>query len=139
LAGTSVTFTPVGGGNAITAKMVYTLAGQIAGVLPSSTAPGTYAVRVTNNGVASAPQNVTVVARSFGIASANSAGSGTAQATIGNVNSGISLTRFNAGSVSFNGLTWTLAPAHAGDTLVLWGTGGGADAANDTGGTSGDQ
>jgi hypothetical protein len=66
-------------------------------------------------------------------------GSGVAQATIGNVNGGISLTRFNAGTVAFGGLNWTLAPAHPGDTVVLWGTGGGADPANDTGGTSGDQ
>jgi uncharacterized protein (TIGR03437 family) len=139
LSGTSITFTPQGGGTAINAKIVYTSAGQVAGLLPSSIAPGTYAVRVTYNTLASAPQNVTVVARSFGIATANSAGTGTAQATIGNVNGGVSLTRFTSGSVSFGGLNWSLTPAHPGDTLVLWGTGGGADAANDTGGTSGDQ
>ena len=96
-------------------------------------------MRVTYNTLPSAPQNVTVVARSFGIATANSAGTGTAQATIGNVNGGVSLTRFTSGSVAFGGLNWTLSPAHPGDTLVLWGTGGGADPANDTGGTSGDQ
>ena len=139
LGGTSITFTPSGGGTAINAKMVYSSAGQIAGLLPSSIAPGAYAVSVSYGGIPSAPQNVTVVARSFGIATANSAGTGTAQATIGNVNGGISLTRFTRGSVTFNGLNWTLSPAHPGDTLVLWGTGGGADAANDTGGTSGDQ
>jgi uncharacterized protein (TIGR03437 family) len=94
---------------------------------------------VTSNTLSSAPQNVTVVARSFGIATSNSAGTGTAQATIGNVKGGLSLTRFTSGALSFNGFNWTLTPAHAGDTLVLWGTGGGADAANDTGGTSGDQ
>ncbi len=139
LGGTSVTFTPSTGGAAVAAKMVYSSGGQIAGLLPSAIAPGTYAVRVTYNGLTSAPQNVTVVARSFGIATSNSAGTGTAQATIGNVNSGISLTRFTTGSTAFSGLTWTLTPAHPGDTLVLWGTGGGADAANDSGGTSGDQ
>jgi uncharacterized protein (TIGR03437 family) len=139
LAGTSITFTPSAGGAAITAKMVYSLAGQAAGLLPSSIAPGTYAARVTFNGQTSAPVNVTVVARSFGIATANSAGSGPAQATIGNVNGGISLTRFTPGSVAFNGYNWTLGPAHPGDSLVFWGTGGGADPANDTGGTSGDQ
>ncbi len=139
LAGTSITFTPVSGGAAISAKLIYTIAGQVAGLLPSSIAPGTYAVRVTYNGQTSAPQNVTVVARSFGIATANSSGTGTAQATIGNVNGGISLVRFTNGSVVFSGFTWTLTPAHPGDTLVLWGTGGGADLANDTGGTSGDQ
>ena len=139
LGGTSITFTPSGGGAAINAKMVYSLAGQVAGLLPSSITPGTYAVRVTYQTQTSAPQNVTVVARSFGIAAANGYGTGTAQATIGNVNGGISLTRFNSGSVNFNGNNWTLTPAHPGDALVLWGTGGGADAANDTGGTSGDQ
>jgi uncharacterized protein (TIGR03437 family) len=137
--GTSITLTPAAGGSAISAKMVYTSAGQVAGLLPSSITPGTYAMRVVYNSLSSAAQNVTVVARSFGIASANSAGTGTAQATIGNVNGGVSLTRFTTGSVAFGGLTWTLSPAHPGDTLVLWGTGGGADTANDTGGTSGDQ
>jgi hypothetical protein len=79
------------------------------------------------------------VSRSLGIATANSAGTGSAQATIGNVNDGVSLVRFTKGSVAFGGLNWSLTPAHPGDTLVLWGTGGGADPANDTGGTSGDQ
>jgi uncharacterized protein (TIGR03437 family) len=140
LAGTSITFTPAsGGGTPISPKMVYTLATQVAGLLPSSIAPGTYAVRVTYNGVTSVPQNVNVVERSFGIATVNSAGNGTAQATIGNVNTGLSLTRYTSGSVAFGGFNWTLSPAHPGDTLVLWGTGGGADAANDDGGSSGDQ
>ena len=31
------------------------------------------------------------------------------------------------------------SPAHPGDTIVLWGTGGGADAQNDNGGSAGDQ
>ncbi len=140
LGGTSVTFTPAGGtGAPVAANMVYSVAGQIAGLLPSSTTPGAYNVSVTYNSQPSAPQKVTVVPRSFGIASANSDGNGTAQATIGNVNGGISLTRFTPGSVAFGGYTWTLTPAHPGDTLVLWGTGGGADPRNDTGGTSGDQ
>ncbi|MEK7408729.1 MAG: hypothetical protein AAB225_26995 [Acidobacteriota bacterium] len=139
LGGASITFTPVGGGAAITARVVYTLAGQVAGLLPSSITPGTYAVRVTYNGQASAPENVVVVARSFGIATANSAGTGPAQATIGNVDGGLSLVRLTTGSLALGGFTWTLTPSHPGDTLVFWGTGGGADPANDTGGTSGDQ
>jgi uncharacterized protein (TIGR03437 family) len=139
LGGTSVIFTPVGGGAAINAKMYYSLAGAVAGILPSSITPGTYAVQLTYNTLVSAPQNVTVVPRSFGIATANSEGTGTAQATIGNVNGGISLTRFTSGSVAFGGYNWTLGPAHPGDTLVFWGTGGGADLLNDTGGSSGDQ
>lgn len=139
LGGTSVSFTPSGGGAAIAGRILYTLATAAAGLLPSSTAPGTYAVRVTYNGQTSAAFPVRVVARSFGIAAANSAGSGPAQATIGDVNGGISLVRFVKGGVAFGGLNWVLTPAHPGETVVLWGTGGGADAANDRGGTSGDQ
>lgn len=139
LADTSISFTPSTGGAAVAARMVYTSAGQAAGLLPSSIAPGSYAVRVSYNGQSSAPESVSVVARSFGIATVNSAGSGPAQVTIGNVNGGLSLVRFTSGSTAFGGFNWTLTPAHAGDTLVLWGTGGGADPANDTGGTSGDQ
>ena len=138
LAGTSITFTP-SGGSPITARMVYSVTAQVAGILPSSIAPGAYSVQVTYNNQSSAGFNVTVVARNLGIATANSSGSGTAQATIGNVNNGISLTRFSDGTVAFNGYNWTLSPAHPGDTVVLWGTGGGADPANDSGGTSGDQ
>jgi len=139
LGGTSISFTPAAGGSAIPAKMIYTYATQVAGLLPSSITPGTYSVTVTYNSLTSAPQNVTVVARSFGIATSNSAGTGTAQATIGNVNGGLSLTRFTSSATSFGGYNWTLTPAHPGDAIVLWGTGGGADPANDNGGTSGDQ
>ena len=139
LGGTSISFAPVGGGTPLAAKMVYTSATQIAGLLPSSIAPGAYAVTVSYQGQPSAPQSVTVVARSLGIATSNSGGTGAAQATIGNVNNGISLDRMTGGSISFGGYNWTLSPAHPGDEIVLWGTGGGADAANDTGGSSGDQ
>ncbi len=139
LGGTSVTLTPAGGGTPVAAKMVYTLATQVAGLLPSSIAPGTYAVSVTYQTQSSPAQNVTVVARNLGIATSNGAGSGAAQATIGNVNNGISLVRMTGGSISYGGYDWTLSPVHAGDEVVLWGTGGGADPANDTGGSSGDQ
>jgi uncharacterized protein (TIGR03437 family) len=44
LGGTSITFSPSSGGTAIPAKMIYSSAGQVAGLLPSSIAPGTYAV-----------------------------------------------------------------------------------------------
>ena len=121
LAGTSITFAPQPAGPPITAKMIYTSAGQIAGLLPSSIAAGSYAVSVTYNSQSSAPQTVTVAARSFGIATANSAGSGEAQATIANVNGGISLARLTTGSVAFGGYNWTLSlhiPA------ILWCSGG---------------
>ncbi len=139
LSGTSVSFTPMAGGAPIAGRMVYTSSAQLAGQLPSSAAPGDYAVRVTYNGQTSAPHTVTVVARSFGIVTANSQGFGPAQATIGDVNGGLSLVRFTSSNLSFGGYDWVLTPAQPGQTLVAWGTGGGADAANDAGGSSGNQ
>jgi len=47
LGGTSVSLAPAAGGATVPAKMVYSVAGQIAGLLPSSIAPGTYAATVT--------------------------------------------------------------------------------------------
>jgi uncharacterized protein (TIGR03437 family) len=139
VAGTSVTLTPAAGGAAITAKIWYTLSTQVGGLLPSTIAPGTYNVRVTYNNQTSAPQTVTVVARSMGIGTSNGFGTGPAQATISSVNGGLSLVRLTSGSVDFGGFHWILTPAHPGDDIVLWGTGGGADLANDNGGSSGDQ
>ena len=139
LAGSSVTFTPVGGGPVVIARIYYSLNIAVAGLLPSNIPLGTYEVRVTYNGLTTSPKNVAVVARSFGIATVDSSGGGPAQATIGNVNGGISLVRFTSGISSFGGFNWVLGPAHVGDILVLWGTGGGADLANDSGGSSGDQ
>ncbi len=139
LGGTTITFTPKGGGVDVSARLGYSRADQAVGVLPSSTTPGEYSAVVSYSGQSSPPQPVIVAARSFGIATANSGGTGPAQVTIGNVNNGISLVRLTTGSTSFNGYSWSLTPAHPDDTLVIWGTGGGADPANDTGGTSGDQ
>ena len=138
LANTAVTFTNISGGAAINAFMYYTVANAVTGVLPSSVAPGTYAVRVTYNGQTSSPQNVTVVARHFGIATANGAGTGVAQATIANVNQGYSLSRYTTSGAGGVG-NFVNSPTHGGDSISLWGTGGGADAQNDTGGSSGDQ
>ena len=138
LSNTAVTFTNINGGSAINALMVYTLAGAVAGVLPSSTPPGTYAVRVVYNGQTSSPQNVTVVARHFGIATANGAGTGVAQATMANVNGGYSLSRYTTSGAGGVG-NFVNSPTHGGDSISLWGTGGGADAKNDTGDSSGDQ
>lgn len=138
LSNTAVTFTNISGGAAINALMVYTLAGAVAGVLPSSVTPGTYAVRVTYNGQTSNPQNVIVVARHFGIATANGAGTGVAQATIANVNQGYSLSRYTTSGAGGVG-NFVNSPTHGGDSISLWGTGGGADAKNDAGDSLGDQ
>src|ERR1700735_808258 len=139
LSGTSISFTPAAGGAPIPAKLVFTSASVVAGFLPSSALPGTYSVTVTYNSQTSSPQNITVAQRSFGIATANSGGTEEAQATLANVDGGLSLVRFTSGSTSSGGFTFALTPAHPGDTVVLWGTGGGAGAGKDTRGTSGDQ
>ena len=132
LSGTSVTFTPASGGTPVSALMYYTLATQVAGMLPSSTPAGAYDVRVTYNGRTSAASQVNVVERNFGFATQTSNGQGPAQATYG----GYDLNRFTTGTLA----QWSLRPAKPGDAMVLWGTGLGADPASDAnGGTSGDQ
>lgn len=136
LSNTSISFTPVAGGAAIQALMVYTWNAQLAALLPSTATPGDYNVAVTYNGAPSAPEKATVVARNFGFVTQASSGSGPAQATYG----GFDLNRFTTGSVAFSGHTWSLRPAVVGNTLVLWGTGAGADTKSDiTGGSTGDQ
>ena len=140
LSGTKVTLTRAVGGAAIEARIWYTLATQLAALLPSSTPAGDYDVRAIYNNVASAPQRVRVVDRNFGFATTAQNGEGLAQATNASLNAGISLIRFATGSVGFNGRTWQYRPAYPGESLVLWGTGLGADAQSDVnGGTSGDQ
>jgi hypothetical protein len=93
---------------------------------------------VTYNGQASNAQNVLVVARHFGIATSNGVGTGVAQATIANVNQGFSISRFTTSGTGGPG-NFVNTPVHPGETVSLWGTGGGADLLNDTGGSSLDQ
>ncbi len=132
LSGTSVTFTPAAGGTPVSARMWYTLAGQIAGMLPSTTAAGDYDVKVTYSGVASAAYRVKVVERNFGFATQAQNGAGPAQATYG----GYDLNRFTTGRLA----QWSLRPAKLNDVMILWGTGLGADSSSDSnGGSSGDQ
>jgi uncharacterized protein (TIGR03437 family) len=140
LSGTRVTFTPASGGSAVDARLWYTLSGQLAGLLPSTATAGAYDVRVINNGQTSAARRVNVVDRNFGFATISQDGAGPAQATNASLNGGVSLIRFTSGTISFNGLNWQHRPAYPGETLILWGTGVGADAQSDvSGSTSGDQ
>lgn len=140
LAGTRVTFTAVAGGAVLNARLWYTVAGQLAGLLPSGAVAGDYDVRVIYNGQPSPPYRVKVVDRSFGFATVAQDGMGPAQATNANLNNGISLVRFTSGSISFNNRNWEHRPAYIGETLILWGTGLGPDAQSDADGvSSGDQ
>lgn len=123
LSGTSISFTPVGGGSAVSALMFYTLSSQVAGLLPSTAAAGDYNVTVTYNGATSAGFKVTVVDRSFGIVSL--AGNGKGPAVVQNYNS--------ATSTPINGYTAAggYTPAYPGQTLIIWGTGLGPITASD--------
>jgi len=132
LSGTSIAFTPVSGGAPIAALMYYTVATQIAGLLPSGTPTGAYRVTVTHNQQTSAPKTVNVVDHNFGFATETANGQGPAQATYNDY----VLNRFTTGTLG----QWGLRPASPGDLMVLWGTGLGPDPASDiSGGTSGDQ
>jgi len=135
LGGVTVSFTPSGGGSPAAAFLVNTFnvggTNQITALLPSQTPPGDYEARVSFGGEQSAPFAVRVVARKPGIVTANSAGTGPAQATT----AANELVRFANGELA----GWQLRPLRAGDAAVLWVTGLGADAASDpAGGSSGD-
>ncbi len=132
----SISATPATGGAALQALMIYTYnvdgVNQLAALLPSSVAPGEYDLRVTNQAQPSAPQRIRVLERKLGIVSADSTGSGQAQATT----EPLALIRFATGELA----GWQLRPVRAGDAVVLWGTGLGSDPASDVnGGSSGDR
>jgi uncharacterized protein (TIGR03437 family) len=119
LAGTSVQITI--NGTSVNAIMLYTLATQVAAVLPSSTPVGTGTMTVTYNGQTSAPAPITVVKSTFGIFAVNQ--SGTGQAVLQNVNS--------ATDRPFNSPTESAQP---GQVMILWGTGLGPVTGNEAAG-----
>ncbi len=108
LSGTSVRLTPAGGGAPVDAFPVYTVARQVAAILPSNAAPGNYNLTVSFNGATSAPVSVPVVQRSYGMVTLNSRGTGTA--VLQNASDGLRVNQF-------------IAPVRPGQVLVLWGTG----------------
>jgi uncharacterized protein (TIGR03437 family) len=138
----SITFTPLTGGSPTKAYIIYTYnqsgVNQIAAVLPSTLAPGTYNVTVTVGSTTSAPVQATVVQRHFAMFTQDASGSGLAvvqnfiSATQYDVN------RFTTGSIS--GVP--ISPAHPGQALIAWGTGlgpvsGGDNTASQGGNLSG--
>jgi uncharacterized protein (TIGR03437 family) len=110
LNGTSVTVTI--NGTTVSPALYYTVAGQVAAVLPSGTPVGTGTITLTNNNTPSAPFPIQVVASAFGILTFD--GTQVAKATDANGN------YFSASS-----------SASPGQAIVLWGSGVGADTAND--------
>lgn len=113
IGGTSVTVTI--GATTVNAVMYYSLAAQIAAILPSKTPTGTGTVKVTYNGQ-SASAAITVVQSSLGIFTVSQSGVGDAIAFL------------NADSA-------LITPSHAanpGDVVVFWGTGLGAVGSDET-------
>jgi uncharacterized protein (TIGR03437 family) len=116
LAGTSINVTV--GGTTVPCIMLYTLATQVAAVLPSSTPVGSGTMVVTYNGASSAPLNINVVAHDFGVFAVNQSGSGPGvlvEAITNVVNS-------------------TTAAANPGDLIDIWGTGLGPVTGNEAAG-----
>ena len=129
LNGVTITLTPTGGDAAISAFMLYTYnvngTNQLAAILPSSTAPGTYNVAVTNNGVTGAAVPLTVVERKFELITADSSGSGAAALQNQDAAGTYSYNRFTTGQPGSSEAIG-YAPAHPGDFVIAYGTGLGA-------------
>ena len=113
LGGSSVTFTV--GGTSTQGLMLFTSAGQLSAVLPSSTPTETGTVTVTYNNQMSNTLPITVVASNFGMYTLPQNGSGPAVIT----------------TPAYQVVTLT-SPAKPGDTLVLWGTGLGPYSGDET-------
>src|SRR5205823_2712689 len=111
--GTSIKVTVAG--TPVEALMVYTSAGQIAAILPSSTPTGNGTLTVTYNGQTSASATIHVVKSTFGLFTLNQGGTGPAVLT--------------NGSYQVNTL---FESARGGDTMILWGTGLGPVTGNET-------
>ena len=126
--GSSIQLTPAGGGAALSAYMVYTYgsgtATQLAAVMPSNAAPGSYTLTVTSNGSTSAGFQTSVVAHKFQLMT--QAGSGSGRALLQNVVSQTQydLNAFTSGQVP--GQSFLKSPAHPGEVLIAWGVGLGA-------------
>lgn len=124
LAGTSVTIKV--NGTTVQAPMIFTIASQIAGVVPSNTPTGNGSMTVTYNGK-SVSWPLTIVQSTFGISNT----------VIANANNGpgveqVAVISFGTKQTQVVTSTNTAAP---GDTLIMWGTGLGATtAAGDTAG-----
>jgi len=128
--GVKVTFTPVAGGTGTDVYLVYLYnasgVNQIAGILPSTLAVGSYNVTVTN-GTVSAPFATQVMASKLGLFTQDSSGTGLASMQNYISASVVDLNRLTTGSVS--GVTYS--PAHPGQAVIAYGSGLGAYASGD--------
>jgi uncharacterized protein (TIGR03437 family) len=112
LNGTSVSVTA----NSVVAQvpLYYVSATQVAGILPSTVPAGNASITVTNNGQTSVAATLRVIASGFGVLTSNNIGSGQAAA-------------YDAKNKLLSGTN----SASPGQTIVIYGSGIGADPAND--------
>jgi len=103
-------------GTTVTPAFYYATATQLALVMPSNTPAGAGTLTVTYNGQTSVPFNIQVVANAFGFAAYHGNGSGLGLST-------------NASNYALYNYTNSIPP---GATVVLYGSGLGADPARDT-------
>jgi uncharacterized protein (TIGR03437 family) len=93
--------------------MYYAIANQIGAVLPSNTPTGTGTITVTYNGTASNKASILVVPSALGLIAYNGSGSGLINAT------------------DLHGINFTYTnSASPGQSIILWGSGLGADTAD---------
>jgi uncharacterized protein (TIGR03437 family) len=108
LAGTSVRVSS--GGQTLDCPLVYTLAGQLAAIMPSSTPIGNATLTVSFGGQTSTPRAVRVVNSAFGTFTLNQGGSGPGIIT-------------NFESATSQPVNTALRSARPGQTLIMYGTG----------------
>lgn len=106
--GTSISVTA--GGQTVSAFMVYTLATQVAAILPSNTPVGPATLTLTSNGQTSKPLNILVAKSVPGVYTVNSQGTGQAAAQVA----------FSGTDIRTNNLT---IPGTPGSTMILYATG----------------
>ena len=125
--GTSVSITV--NSTTVTTPMYYSLATQVAALLPSNTPTGTGTVTVTYNGQTSATAPITVVQNNPGIFTASQNGQGVAIVTY--PDGGI-VSPFKAANCA--GVYTFCGAANPGDIVTLWATGLGPVSGNETAG-----
>jgi len=133
----SITLTPTSGGTGTSAYMLYTYnqsgVNQLAAVLPSTLAAGSYNLTVTNSGSTSTPFAVQVVQSKPGLFTQDASGAGLAIVQNYISPTELDIDRFTTGTVS--GVT--ISPAKPGQPLIAWGTGLGPVPGGDNVGSAG--
>jgi uncharacterized protein (TIGR03437 family) len=132
-----ITFTPTSGGSGTQAYLIYTYnqsgVNQLAAIVPSSLAAGTYNVAVTANGTTSAPFQTTVVKQKAELFTGDASGSGLALAQNVVSSTQYDINRFTTGTVG----GFTISPAKPGAYMVAYATGIGAVSGGDNVGSAG--